>query len=145
VPEPSISRRTLDLRRVARRPSLRLQATTSIAQKGDEWKLHGHFHQKSWNSLSILFSGEVRKRAKNNNTKINDQNINSMETERRKIQKDDPGGIRTHAQKTAALTQRLRPLGHRVTYTKGELIKHLNNLFNVTDILSASPSFFIRD
>ena len=31
-------------------------------------------------------------------------------------QKYDPGGIRTHAQKTAALTQRLRPLGHRVTY-----------------------------
>jgi hypothetical protein len=28
--------------------------------------------------------------------------------------KSDSGGIRTHARKTAALTQRLRPLGHRV-------------------------------
>ena len=27
---------------------------------------------------------------------------------------DDFGGIRTHARKTAALTQRLRPLGHEV-------------------------------
>ena len=29
--------------------------------------------------------------------------------------KNDFGGIRTHAQKTAALTQRLRPLGHEVS------------------------------
>ena len=28
--------------------------------------------------------------------------------------KNDFGGIRTHARKTAALTQRLRPLGHEV-------------------------------
>ena len=30
------------------------------------------------------------------------------------MDKNDFGGIRTHAQKTAALTQRLRPLGHEV-------------------------------
>ena len=35
-----------------------------------------------------------------------------------KWQKDDSGGIRTHAQKTAALTQRLRPLGHRVKHSE---------------------------
>ena len=32
--------------------------------------------------------------------------------------KSDFGGIRTHARKTAALTQRLRPLGHEVTYSE---------------------------
>lgn len=33
-------------------------------------------------------------------------------------QKDDFGGIQTHAQKTVALTQRLRPLGHEVKHSE---------------------------
>ena len=35
------------------------------------------------------------------------------------MDKNDFGGIRTHAQKTAALTQRLRPLGHEVIPNRG--------------------------
>ena len=39
--------------------------------------------------------------------------------------KHDFGGIRTHAQKTAALTQRLRPLGHEVAPSTKRVLENL--------------------
>ena len=42
--------------------------------------------------------------------------------------KNDFGGIRTHAQKTAALTQRLRPLGHEVCFST-KYIQRINIIY----------------
>ena len=55
-------------------------------------------------------------------TPINPKNNSYIHIEKHTVKGDfkeklktiDSGGIRTHARKTAALTQRLRPLGHRV-------------------------------
>ena len=47
---------------------------------------------------------------------VGHKSINSMWKLSRR--KSDFGGIRTHARKTAALTQRLRPLGHEVTHSE---------------------------
>ena len=58
-------------------------------------------------------------------------------------QKDDFGGIRTHAQKTAALTQRLRPLGHRVACRDAKN-KHYKNYYTCIPVyLYTCPSNYL--
>ena len=67
-----------------------------------------YYHHRNFDRCGVLIHFET-----NNMTILMNNTTISMQNSCHDA-KIDFGGIRTHAQKTAALTQRLRPLGHEV-------------------------------